>query len=127
MYVKRDQWDAVFSRITGTIYRGTERISSNALLNVLDVGPDPVLRQKMAKRRSSLSPGFPQVADFRSQTGPKERAGTLSHASSDARNNDAEDDGEVPHRRELFVPIRHQPKSSAACSMAAVLWLGKSM
>ena len=70
---------------------------------------------------------FPQVADFRSQTGPKERAGTLSHASSDARNSDAEDDGEVPHRRELFVPIRHQPKSSAACSMAAVLWLGKSM
>ena len=45
-----DQWDAVLSRITGTIYRGTERISSNALLNVLEVGPDPVTRQKVAKR-----------------------------------------------------------------------------
>ena len=25
-----DPWDAVLSRITGTVYRGTERISSNA-------------------------------------------------------------------------------------------------
>jgi hypothetical protein len=45
-----DQWDAVLSRITGTVYRGTERISSNALLNLLEVGPDPVLRQRVAKR-----------------------------------------------------------------------------
>jgi hypothetical protein len=45
-----DQWDAVLSRIPGTIYRGTERVSSNALLNLLEVGPDPVLRQKVAKR-----------------------------------------------------------------------------
>jgi hypothetical protein len=45
-----DQWDAVLSRITGTVYRGTERISSNALLNLLEVGPDPVIRQKVAKR-----------------------------------------------------------------------------
>jgi hypothetical protein len=45
-----DQWDAVLSRITGTIYRGTERISSNTLLNLLEVGPDPVLRQRVAKR-----------------------------------------------------------------------------
>jgi hypothetical protein len=61
-----DQWDAVLSRITGTVYRGTERISSNALLNLLEVSPDPVIRQKMAKRQrrkrlqnlrgSSLSP-----------------------------------------------------------------------
>jgi hypothetical protein len=36
-----DQWDAVLSRVSGTIYRGTERISSNALLNLLEVGPDP--------------------------------------------------------------------------------------
>jgi hypothetical protein len=41
---------AVLSRITGTIYRSTERISSNALLNLLEVGPDPVIRQKVAKR-----------------------------------------------------------------------------
>jgi hypothetical protein len=45
-----DQWDAVLSRITGTVYRGTERISSNALLNLLEVGPDPIARQRMGKR-----------------------------------------------------------------------------
>jgi len=45
-----DQWDAVLSRISRTIYRGTERISSNALLNLFEVGPDPVIRQKVAKR-----------------------------------------------------------------------------
>jgi hypothetical protein len=45
-----DQWDAVLSRVTGTIYRGTERISSNALLNALEVGPDPIARQRVAKR-----------------------------------------------------------------------------
>ena len=45
-----DQWDAVLSRITGTVYRSTERISSNALLNALEVGPDPVIRQKVGKR-----------------------------------------------------------------------------
>jgi hypothetical protein len=45
-----DQWDSVLGRITGTICRGTERISSNALLNALQVGPDPVIRQKVAKR-----------------------------------------------------------------------------
>jgi hypothetical protein len=48
--LERDQWDAVLSRIAGTLYRGTERISSNALLNALEVGPDPVLRQRVAKR-----------------------------------------------------------------------------
>jgi hypothetical protein len=50
-----DQWDAALSRITGTVYRGTERISSNALLNLLEVGPDPVTRQKVAKRPGPLS------------------------------------------------------------------------
>jgi hypothetical protein len=50
-----DQWDGVLSRITGTVYRGTERISSNALLNLLEVGPDLVTRQKVAKRRDSGS------------------------------------------------------------------------
>src|SRR5215831_16153923 len=38
------QWDSVLSRARGTIYRNTERISSNALLNLLEVGPDPVTR-----------------------------------------------------------------------------------
>ena len=57
-----DQWDAVLSRIRRTIYRGTERISSNALLNLLEVGPDPVIRQKVAKRNPrsrSETPRFP--------------------------------------------------------------------
>jgi hypothetical protein len=48
-----DQWDAVLSRITGTIYRGTERVSSNALLNALEVGADPVTRQKVGKRHNT--------------------------------------------------------------------------
>ena len=50
-----DQWDAVLSRITGAVYRGTERISSNALLNLLEVGPDPVIRQKVAKDQQGFS------------------------------------------------------------------------
>jgi hypothetical protein len=45
-----DQWNSVLSRVTGTIYRNTERISSNALLNLLQVGPDTVTRQKVGKR-----------------------------------------------------------------------------
>jgi hypothetical protein len=50
-----DQWDDVLSRVMGTVYRGTERVSSNALLSALEVGPDPVTRQKVAKRlRSSM-------------------------------------------------------------------------
>jgi hypothetical protein len=45
-----DHWDAVLSTVTGTIYRGTERISSNRLLDLLGVDADPVLRQRLAKR-----------------------------------------------------------------------------
>jgi hypothetical protein len=45
-----DQWDEVLSHISGTVYRSTERISSNALLNLLEVGSDPVTRQKVGKR-----------------------------------------------------------------------------
>jgi hypothetical protein len=45
-----NHWDTVLSTVTGMVYRGTERISSNALLNALEVGPDPVIRQKVAKR-----------------------------------------------------------------------------
>jgi hypothetical protein len=48
-----DQWDSVLGRIAGTLYRGTERISSNALLNALQVDPDPVLWQRYAQRRLS--------------------------------------------------------------------------
>jgi hypothetical protein len=45
-----DQWEDMLSKVMGAVYRGTERISSNALLNLLEVGPDPVIRQKVAKR-----------------------------------------------------------------------------
>jgi hypothetical protein len=45
-----EHWNSALSSVTGTVYRGTERISSNALLNLLEVGPDPVFRQKVAKR-----------------------------------------------------------------------------
>jgi len=46
-----DQWDSVLGCVTGTIYRGTERVSSNALLNALEVGADPIVRQKVVNRR----------------------------------------------------------------------------
>src|SRR5262249_61025727 len=50
-----EHWNSALSSITGTLVRGTERVSSNALLNLLEVGPDPVIRQKVAKRlRSSM-------------------------------------------------------------------------
>ena len=45
-----DQWDSVLSRARGTIYRGTECISSNALLSLLEVGPDPVTRRRSCFR-----------------------------------------------------------------------------
>ena len=45
-----DRWRGVLDNVTGTIYRGTERISSNALLNLLEVGPDQVTQQKVTKR-----------------------------------------------------------------------------
>lgn len=38
-----DEWDSVLGSVTGTIYRGTERISSNAVLNALGVPNDPSL------------------------------------------------------------------------------------
>jgi hypothetical protein len=49
--IEPDRWDSVLGSITGTIVHGNERISSNRLLNALGVGPDPVLRQKVGKRR----------------------------------------------------------------------------
>jgi hypothetical protein len=45
-----DQWDSVLGSISGTVHRGIERVSSNALLSALDVGPDPIVRQQVAKR-----------------------------------------------------------------------------
>jgi hypothetical protein len=45
-----EQWNNALSSITGTLVRGTERVSSNALLNALEAGPDPSTRQKVGKR-----------------------------------------------------------------------------
>jgi hypothetical protein len=60
-----DQWDAVLSRITGKVYRGTERISSNVLLNALEVGADPIIRQKVAKRKNfAPSPPLKKNPEF---------------------------------------------------------------
>jgi hypothetical protein len=42
--------DQVLSRITGTLVRGTERVSTAHCLDLLDVGPDPSTRQKVGKR-----------------------------------------------------------------------------
>jgi hypothetical protein len=44
-----DQWEDVLSKVTGTVYRGTERVTSSALFNALVVGPVPA-RQKVGKR-----------------------------------------------------------------------------
>ena len=56
-----DQWDSVLGSVAGTVYRGIERISSNALLNLLEVGPDPVTRQKVTKRNRYLEWRFVKI------------------------------------------------------------------
>lgn len=45
-----DQWDAVLSTITGTVYRGTERIGSAVVLNLLGVPANQQERAKAGKR-----------------------------------------------------------------------------
>jgi hypothetical protein len=59
--LEADRWPEVLGRVTGTVYRGTERISSNALFNLLEVGPDPVTRQKV-DRGCDPGPEFPELA-----------------------------------------------------------------
>jgi hypothetical protein len=53
------------SHITGTVYRGTELISSNVLLNLMQVGCEPVLQQKVGTKTLSpgagIAPAFPPV------------------------------------------------------------------
>jgi hypothetical protein len=51
-----EQWNSTLSGITGTLVRGTERITSSALFNALEVGPDPSTRQKVGKRTETSSP-----------------------------------------------------------------------
>jgi hypothetical protein len=45
-----EHWNSALSSITGTLVRGTERVSTAHCLDLLEVGPDPVLRQRVAKR-----------------------------------------------------------------------------
>jgi len=45
-----DQWPSVLANVRGTMVRGTERISSSAVFNLLQVDPDPGIRQRVAKR-----------------------------------------------------------------------------
>jgi len=45
-----DQWNSALSSITGTLVRGTERVSTAYCLDLLGVGADPVTRQRVAKR-----------------------------------------------------------------------------
>src|SRR5262249_16219352 len=53
-----DQWNSALSSITGTLVRGTERVSTGHCLDLLEVGPDPVLRQRVAKRLVSHMRGL---------------------------------------------------------------------
>ena len=39
-----DEWDQVLNRLTGTVYRGTERISSGTIMNALGVPTDQLTR-----------------------------------------------------------------------------------
>ena len=45
-----EQWNSALSSITGTLVRGTGRISTAHCLDLLEVGPDPSTRQKVGKR-----------------------------------------------------------------------------
>jgi len=48
-----DKWDTVLVQITGTLVRGTERVSTAHCLDLLDVENDPITRQRVAKRVAS--------------------------------------------------------------------------
>ena len=45
-----DQWPQVLANVRGTIVRGTERVSSNRLMDLLEVENDPTRRREMGKR-----------------------------------------------------------------------------
>ena len=48
-----EHWNSALSSISGTLVRGTERVATAQCLDLLGVGPDPVTRQRMAKRLPS--------------------------------------------------------------------------
>jgi hypothetical protein len=45
-----DKWQEVLGRLVGTVYRGTERISSGTIMNALGVPTDQETRAKEGKR-----------------------------------------------------------------------------
>jgi hypothetical protein len=45
-----DRWDEVLSRMSGKLYRGTERISSAAIMDALGVPAERQARAKEGKR-----------------------------------------------------------------------------
>jgi len=71
-----DQWDAVLSRVSGTIYRSTERVSTAHCLDLLEVGPDPVLRTRVVKHHGAPDStphrsSFPAAGTIRLCTPPR--------------------------------------------------------
>src|SRR5262249_10915916 len=48
--VEADQWPQVLAAVKGTIVRGTERVSSNRLMDLLGVEDDPTRRREVGKR-----------------------------------------------------------------------------
>ena len=52
-----DQWDSVLGNVTGTIVHGSERVSSNRLMDLLGVENDPTRRREVGKRRGASTAG----------------------------------------------------------------------
>jgi hypothetical protein len=43
-------WEDTLSKVTGVTFRGVERVSTAHSFDLLEVGHDPVFRQRVAKR-----------------------------------------------------------------------------
>jgi hypothetical protein len=56
-------WEDTLSKVTGVTLRGVERVSTAHCLDLLEVDPDPVLRQRVAKRLKR-SPARAPALDF---------------------------------------------------------------
>jgi hypothetical protein len=51
-----DQWDSVLGNVTGTIVHGSERVSSNRLMDLLGVETDPTRRREVGKSPKTPTP-----------------------------------------------------------------------
>jgi hypothetical protein len=51
MTLPLEQWDTALAAITGEVYRGTERVSSEACMDALGVAADKQARAQMGKRK----------------------------------------------------------------------------